>query len=63
MKKINIIAILLFLSTAVNCFASGAYYLPDVTGEMSSASYWTKESEVLMSYEEIEKLNEEIIRS
>ena len=61
MKKINIIAILLFLSTAVNCFASGAYYLPDVTGEMSSASYWTKESEVLMSYEEIEKLNEEII--
>ena len=61
MKKISIIAIFLILCTAVNCLASGVYYLPDVTSEMSSPSFWTAESDVLMSYDEIDKLNKEII--
>ena len=61
MKKISIITLLLILCTAVNCMASGVYYLPDVTSEMSSPSYWTEETDVLMSYDEIEKLNEETI--
>jgi hypothetical protein len=61
MKKISTIAIFLILSTAVNCLASGVYYLPDVTSEMSSPSYWTEGTDVLMSYDEIEKLNEETI--
>ena len=61
MKKISIITIFLILSTTVNCLASGVYYLPDVTSEMSSPSYWTEESDILMSYDEIEKLNVETI--
>ena len=61
MKKISIITILLILSTTVNCLASGAYYLPDVTGEMSSPSFWTDETDVLMSFDDIEKLNDETI--
>ena len=61
MKKISIITILLILCTTVNCLASGVYYLPDVTSEMSSPFYWTKETDVLMSYDEIEKLNEETV--
>ena len=61
-KKINIfLTAVLALSTAVNCFASGAYYLPDVTSEMSSPSYWTEETELLMSYDEIEKLNDKTV--
>ena len=60
-KTISIIlsAILIF-GTAVNV-AAAAYYLPDVTGEMSHPSYWAEESEVIMSFEEIEKLNKETI--
>ena len=61
MKKISIIAGLMILSTTVNCFAYASYYLPDVTSEMSSPSYWTDENELLMTYEEIEKLNEETV--
>ena len=61
MKKISIIAGLMILSTTVNCFASGSYYLPDVTSEMSYPSYWTDENDLLMTYEEIEKLNEETV--
>ena len=52
MKKISIITIFLILSTAVNCLASGVYYLPDVTSEMSYPSYWADETDVLMSYDE-----------
>lgn len=58
-----ILAVVLSLSTAVNCLASGAYYLPDVTSEMSSPSFWTEESDVLMSYDEIENLNSETIQA
>ena len=63
MKKILIAVFLVILSLSiyVTCLASGAYYLPDVTGEMSSPSYWTEETDVLMSYDEIEKLNKETI--
>ena len=61
MKKTSIITILLIICTTVNCLASGIYYLPDVTGEMSSPSYWTEEADVFMSFDEIEKLNEETI--
>ena len=61
MKKISIITILLILCTTVNCLASGSYYLPDVTSEMSSPSYWTEGTDVLMSYDEIDKLNKETI--
>ena len=61
MKKISVIVFLLILSTTVNCFALGSYYLPDVTSEMSSPSYWTDENELLMTYDEIEKLNEETV--
>lgn len=58
-----ILAVVLSLSTAVNCLASGAYYLPDVTSEMSSPSFWTEESDILMSYDEIENLNSETIQA
>ena len=52
-------AVVLSLSTAVNCLASGVSYLPNVTSEMSSPSFWTEETDILMALEEIEKLNEE----
>ena len=61
MKKTSAIAIFMILCTAVNCLAAGGYYLPDVTGEMSSPSYWTEETDVLMSYDEIDKLNKETV--
>ena len=61
MKKISIVLVLLILSTVVNCFASGSYYLPDVTREMSDPSYWTDETELLMTYDEIKELNKETI--
>ena len=65
MKKTKIISIvllvLLILNMAVNSFASSVFYLPDVTREMSSPSFWTDETDILMSYDEIEKLNEETI--
>ena len=65
MNKTKIISIflsvLLSLSITANVLASGAYYLPDVTREMSSPSYWSEDDEVLMTYDEIEKVNEKII--
>ena len=63
MKKISFIVMLLILSVTINCLASGIYYLPDVTSEMSYPSYWTEETDVLMSYDEIEKLNKEFVRN
>ena len=63
MKKISIISILLILCTTINCLASGVYYLPDVTSEMSSPSYWTEETDILMSYDEIENLNRKTIQT
>ena len=63
MKRIlsTIFAAVLSLSVAVDCLASSAFYLPDVTSEMSSPSFWTDETDILMSSDEIEKLNEETI--
>ena len=61
MKRINIITILLILCMTVNCLATGVYYLPDVTGEMSHPLYWTEETEILMTIDEIERLNKETI--
>ena len=51
----------MIFGTVINSNASGVYYLPDVTSEMSSPSYWTDETTVLMSFDEIEKLNEETV--
>ena len=50
-----ILSVFLCLCETVNIFASGAYYLPDVTGEMSSHLYWADENDVLMTYEDIVK--------
>ncbi len=61
MKKKLLFLIPLILCTTVNCLAAGGYYLPDVTSEMTAPSYWTDESDVLMTYAEIEKLNRETI--
>ena len=63
MKKILILvfSVVLYLNITATCLASGVYYLPDVTSEMSSPSYWTNETDVLMSYDEIDKLNKETI--
>ena len=61
MKRISFIAVLLSLCSIVNCLASGSYYLPDVTSEMSEPYYWTDENEILMTYDEIKQLNKETI--
>ena len=63
MKKILILffLVVLSLSVTVTCLASGVYYLPDVTSEMSSPSYWANETDVLISFDEIEKLNKETV--
>ena len=65
MNKKRLISIflvaLLSLSIAANVWASGINYLPDVTSNMSDPSFWADETDVLMSYDEIEKLNAETI--
>ena len=63
MKKIliTVCSVVLSLSITVSCLAAGVYYLPNVTSEMSSPSYWAEESDILMSYDEIDKLNKETI--
>ena len=61
-KKISIfLALFLVLISSSCAFASGAYYLPDVTSQMSSPAFWTQETDILMSYEEIEMLNTKTI--
>ena len=63
MKRLllSLLATVLLLCMSVNVLASGIYYLPDVTKEMSSASYWSEDDEVLMTYEEILEANKRII--
>ena len=65
MNKTKIVSVflvvLLIFSMVINCSASGVNYLPDVTSEMSSPSFWTDETDILMTYDEIEKLNGETI--
>ena len=63
MKRISFVAALLILSTTINCLASSVFYLPDVTGEMSSPAFWAEENDVLMSFDKIEKLNKETLSS
>ena len=62
-KKIKgtVLSALLVSAFAVNSLVLAVYYLPDVTKEMSSPSYWTEESEGFMSYEEIKQLNKKTI--
>ena len=59
--SVAISAFVLSVILSANCLAAGGYYLPYVTGEMSSPSYWTEETDILMSYEEIEQLNKEAL--
>ena len=65
MNKTKIVSIflaaLLSFGMTANVLASGVNYLPDVTSEMSSPSFWADETDILMSYDEIEKLNAETI--
>ena len=63
LKKIKyaVLSAVMIFSFTVNALVSGAYYLPHVTKEMSSPSYWTDDAEVFMSYEEIKELNKKTI--
>ena len=56
-----ILVALLMSISIVSTVVSGVKYLPDVTKEMSSSSYWTEENEVFMSHEEIKELNKKTI--
>lgn len=56
-----IVSALLLSAFALNSLVSGVNYLPDVTKDMSSFSYWADETEVFMSYEEIKELNKKTI--
>lgn len=58
-KKICSVVAAIAVSAGIvtNVCASGVAYLPDVTKAMSSPSYWTEGSNVLMTYDEIESLN------
>ena len=53
MIKGTALAALLGSFFAVNTAVSGIYYLPDVNEKMSLGSYWTEDTQVFMSYEEI----------
>lgn len=53
----NVLAFILCLSLATGVFASSVFYLPNVTSEMSNPSYWTNDTKILMTYDEIESLN------
>ena len=55
------LAVVLCFSATASALASGVYYLPDVTQEMSSSSFWTDETDILMTYEEIETVNKATI--
>ncbi len=63
MKKISSVILIVMLTFGItaNVIAAGGYYLPNVTSEMSSPSFWTDETDILMTYDEIEKLNKETI--
>ncbi|MBQ8526794.1 MAG: SH3 domain-containing protein [Clostridia bacterium] len=52
-----IAAVILIAGIGTNAAAAGITYLPDVTKNMSDASYWTDENKVLMTYDEIQSLN------
>lgn len=60
MKK-KICSALTAISLCVGLFtgasAAGISYLPNVTADMSDASYWSKDSSLLMTVDEIEALN------
>ena len=61
MKKI-VFKFLIVMSVSIfgtslmnNAFAVN--YLPDVTEEMSNSKYWSEDSEILMTLDEINSLN------
>ena len=59
MKRIIsvILATLLLLSTAAGASATQVHYLPDVAETMAEASYWTQNTEVLMTAYEAVRYN------
>ena len=60
MKKLFSIFIVLLL-VYTSAFASGIYYLPDVTGDMSDPAYWSEDDTILMTYDEIVMQNQQNI--
>lgn len=62
MKKLKftswLLVIMILTVSGVN-----ANYMPGVTEDMSKASYWSEDRELIMSYESIETLNRETIAS
>lgn len=60
MKKITSLCmsvVLTFSGIFTSFAAGGIHYLPDVTGEMSSAHFWTTSDELLMTADEIKAQN------
>ena len=51
------LAVLIFASTMIGASASQVHYLPDVTAQMADASYWTQNTEVLMTPYEAARRN------
>ena len=62
-KKIKFIVLtaLLISTFAFKMLVSAVHYFPNVTKEMSLPSYWSSETDVLMSYEEIKTVNEQTV--
>ena len=52
-----VITVMLVLCISVTPVMAAVSYLPGVTSAMSKASYWTKDSKVLMTYDQIKALN------
>lgn len=59
MKRCVSVCLCLLLSfiSVLGVMAKGIQYLPDVTKEMSQADFWTKDNDVLMTFDEIEAQN------
>ncbi|MBR2619406.1 MAG: SH3 domain-containing protein, partial [Firmicutes bacterium] len=51
------VAVLLIICMSVTPVMAAVSYLPGVTSAMSKASYWTIDSKVLMTYDQIQSLN------
>lgn len=56
-----VLAAVLAAGTAMQTGASGVHYLPDVTQAMSDGAYWSTDSGVQMTWEEIKTLNGQTI--
>ena len=51
------VAVLLIICMSATPVMAAVSYLPGVTSAMSKASYWTTDSKVLMTYDQIQSLN------